>query len=301
MRSTIVSLFFIYTCTAHGQAIDSIKYQYGHLYYRTYGAGEPVIMLSGGPGNNALQLESIAKKLSASYKAILLEQRGTGLSVVSPLDSATINMEAAIGDVDLLLTHLGLKKAILFGHSYGGSLALVYACRHPEKIKSLVLLAPGYFGLGKKSYDVTYDKIIGSFSTAELARITALEKKQQAGTITEAELLEMRKLNRLPYIYDKSKIDSLYPLLDGKNNRITFQLMLNSFLKSEYNLAKEITEIKSPIHLVCGREDFLAYVAYDLKLAKPSINLYWIERSGHFPMHEQAGKFYKILFDILER
>jgi proline iminopeptidase len=301
MRSLIVSLFCIYVYAAHGQVVDSIKYQYGYLYYRTYGRGEPVIMLSGGPGNNALQLESVAKKISLNYKAIMLEQRGTGLSVVSPMDSTTINMEAAISDVDLLLTHLGLKKAIIFGHSYGGSLALVYACRYPEKIKSLVLLAPGYFGLGKKSYDVTYDKIIGSFSAGELTRITELEKKQQAGKITEVELLEMRKLNRLPYIYDKSKIDSLYPLMDGKNNRVTFQLMLNSFLKSNYDLSKEMEKIKSPIHLICGREDFLTYVAYDLKIAKPSINLCWIERSGHFPMHERAEEFYKIMFEVLAK
>lgn len=301
MRSLIVLLFSIYACIAHAQAVDSIKYQHGYLYYRTYGSGELVIMLSGGPGNNALQLESVAKKLPAGYKAILLEQRGTGLSVLSPLDSTTINMEAAVSDVDLLLSHLGLKKAIIFGHSYGGSLALVYACKYPKKIRSLILLAPGYFGLGKKSFAITVDNIMGRFSAAELARITELEKKQQANNITEAELLEMRKLNRLPYIYDRSKIDSLYPLMDGKNNRITFQLMLNSFLKSELDLTKELVKIKSPIHLICGRQDFLTYVAYDLKLAKPSIGLYWIEKSGHFPMHEQAKEFYKILFDILKR
>ncbi|HEX2629864.1 MAG TPA: hypothetical protein VHM26_12650, partial [Chitinophagaceae bacterium] len=142
---------------------------------------------------------------------------------------------------------------------------------------------------------------IGSFSAAELARINELEKKQQAGTITEAELLETRKLNRLPYIYDRSKIDSLYPLMDGKNNRIMFQLMLYSFLKSEFDLAIEIAKIKSPVHMICGRQDFLTYVAYDLKVAKPSINLYWIEKSGHFPMHEQPNEFYKILFEVLDK
>jgi proline iminopeptidase len=301
MRSLLFLLFSLYACIAHAQAIDSIKYQYGYLYYRTYGSGEPVILLSGGPGNNALQLESVAKKLSVNYKAILLEQRGTGLSIPSSYDSTTINMEAAIGDVDLLLSHLGLKKAIIFGHSYGGSLALVYGCRHPKKVRSLILLAPGYFALGKKSFDITVDNIMGSFSATELARITELEKKQQANTITETELLEMRKISRLPYIYDKSKLDSLYPLMDGRNNRVTFQLILNSFLKSEFDLAKELSKIKLPIHLICGRQDFLTYVAYDLKLAKPVINLYWIEKSGHFPMHEQAEEFYKILFDVLAK
>lgn len=70
-------------------------------------------------------------------------------------------------------------------------------------------------------------------------------------------------------------------------------------LKNEFDLAKELSKIKSPIHLICGRQDFLTYVAYDLKLAKPSMNLYWIEKSGHFPMHERAEEFYKILFALL--
>jgi proline iminopeptidase len=301
MKRFLPVLFCLFASATYSQTIDSIKYEYGYLYYRTYGKGEPVIMLSGGPGNNASQLEAVAKKISTQYKAILLEQRGTGRSIPSRLDSTTINFQSAINDINLLLSHLQLKSAILFGHSYGGSLALIYTFKFPQKVKSLLLLAPGYFALGPAAYNVTLDNLLGQFTPQQLARLTELENKQQAKTITDPEKIEMGKLNRLPYIYAKEKIDSLYPLMDGKNNRVTFQLLRNDFMKQDINLDVELKKIKCPVHLICGRQDFLNYIAYDLKIAKPDINLYWIEKSGHFPMHEQAEAFYKILFDILSK
>lgn len=300
MKWLLLLLVVCFSEGASGQAIDSIQYEYGYLYYRTYGSGEPVIMLSGGPGNNALQLETVAKKLPANYKVILFEQRGTGLSTPLKFDSTTINFESALGDINLLLSHLGLKRVIIFGHSYGASLALVYACKFPGKVKSLVLLAPGYFGFAPSSFDITVANLMGSFSSTQLARMNELERKVANKTITDTETLEMQKLGRVPYIYDQSKLDSLYPLIDGRNNRITFQLLRRDFAKQNFDVMQELDKIKCPVHLICGRQDFLAYIAYELKISKPSISLYWIEKSGHFPMHEQAEEFYRILFDVLK-
>ena len=71
----IISIFVSFDLTA--QKIDSIKYENGFLYYYDYGQGEPIILLSGGPGNNCSQLSEMATILSKRYRVILLEQRGT--------------------------------------------------------------------------------------------------------------------------------------------------------------------------------------------------------------------------------
>jgi proline iminopeptidase len=170
---------------SYSQKLDSLQYKYGHLYYHSYGKGETIIMLSGGPGNHALQLESVALKLSSTYRVILLEQRGTGLSMPKELDSSTINLKGAINDVNLLMAHLKIKKTILFGHSWGGNLALIYASQFPQKIKSLILLAPGYIGMGWPNYRLFVDNMISKLSNEQKEQLLSLSKKGQSNDTSE--------------------------------------------------------------------------------------------------------------------
>lgn len=85
------------------------------------------------------------------------------------------------------------------------------------------------------------------------------------------------------------------PLLEGKNNAKTFELMLHSIM--DYQI--DVQKISCPINLICGRQDLLTYVAYELKLANPKISLHWINKSGHFPMHENPDEFYSTIEKIL--
>ena len=125
------SFLFFLPFIAAAQKIDSIKYNYGYLYYHEHGVGEPIIILSGGPGGSYLQQEEVAIELGKKYKSILLEQRGTGRSVPNPFDSTTINLQSAIDDLNLLLKHFKLQKAILLGHSWGAMLAMSFAAFYP--------------------------------------------------------------------------------------------------------------------------------------------------------------------------
>ena len=84
-------------------------------------------------------------------------------------------------------------------------------------------------------------------------------------------------------------------------NEKTFQLMLYNVMEYDFSLNNELQKIKSPIHLICGRQDFFNYVAYELKIARPNINLYWIEKSGHFPMYEQPETFYPVINQIIKK
>ena len=294
-------LFLGILSSTYSQQIDSVKYEYGHLYYRTYGKGEIIVILSGGPGSNALQEESVALKLSENYKVILLEQRGTGLSIPTKFDSTTITLKAAISDINLLLKHLNISKTILLGHSWGGSLAMIYASQFPQKVKSLILIAPGYFGMGWPMYRLCVDNSMSRLGKQEKERLLELFSKQDSGNISVDENNEVRKLIRLPYLFDKSKYDSLMPIVWRGINEKTFQLMLYNVMEYDFSLNNELQKIKSPIHLICGRQDFFNYVAYELKIARPNINLYWIEKSGHFPMYEQPETFYPVINQIIKK
>lgn len=72
------------------------------------------------------------------YRIILFDQRGSGRS--RPHASLTNNTtQDLIGDIEQLREHLGLEKWLVFGGSWGSTLALVYAQTHPERVYGLIL------------------------------------------------------------------------------------------------------------------------------------------------------------------
>ena len=101
------------------------------------GDGEPIVFLSGGPGMPNY-LEEIAK-LVPGRRVVTYDQRGTGGSTVTDGDYST---EAHVADLEQLREHLGAEHLHLFGHSWGGMLAQLYATAHLSSVASLLLCSP---------------------------------------------------------------------------------------------------------------------------------------------------------------
>src|SRR5579859_56952 len=108
-------------------------------YHRT-GTGEPLVCLPGGPMQASGYLGDLGG-LPAYRSLVLLDPRGTGDSA-APADPATYRCDRQVGDVEALRTHLGLERLHLLGHSAGGTLAVLYAARFPDRVASLVLVTP---------------------------------------------------------------------------------------------------------------------------------------------------------------
>ncbi|EUC30073.1 hypothetical protein COCCADRAFT_28952 [Bipolaris zeicola 26-R-13] len=110
------------------------------LYYQQYGkkGGKPVIYLHGGPGGNCSKSNTVFFNPSV-YHVILLDQRGCGQS--RPNASATANTTwDLVSDIEALRKHLSITKwHMVFGGSWGSTLALAYAQTHPTSVGSLVL------------------------------------------------------------------------------------------------------------------------------------------------------------------
>ena len=99
---------------------------------------ESIILLHGGPGVPEEYLE-LADILTTKYQVICFQQRGTGQSK-NP--SKNYSMEAYISDIEAIADHLELTKFHLFGQSWGGLYAQLYAQTHPERIHTLWLSSP---------------------------------------------------------------------------------------------------------------------------------------------------------------
>ncbi len=109
-------------------------------------AGIPVLVLHGGPGGGC----SPAMRRyfdPAIYRVVLFDQRGCGRSrpTASVLANTTWHL---VADIEAIRAALGIERFILFGGSWGATLALIYAISHPEAVRHLVLR--GVF-LGQKA------------------------------------------------------------------------------------------------------------------------------------------------------
>jgi proline iminopeptidase len=112
----------------------------GHtMYWEQVGnpRGAPVLFLHGGPGAGA---GTIHRRFfdPAHWRVIIFDQRGAGRS--RPLGSLAANTTPhLVDDIETLRRHLGVEKFLLFGGSWGSTLALAYAQAHPDRVSGCVL------------------------------------------------------------------------------------------------------------------------------------------------------------------
>ena len=114
----------------------------GHnLYVEQVGRpdGIPVVFLHGGPGSGCRPAQRNLFD-PTRFRAVLFDQRGAGRSTAE--DRLRANTTAhLIADIERLRTEFGVDRWIVVGGSWGATLALAYAERHPERVHGLVLRA----------------------------------------------------------------------------------------------------------------------------------------------------------------
>jgi proline iminopeptidase len=112
----------------------------GHrVYYEQCGnpSGKPAVFLHGGPGGGG---DVNARRFfdSSRYRIVLFDQRGAGRS--RPRASLASNTTwHLVADVERLRKHLGIARWLVFGGSWGSTLALAYSQTHPDAVTELVL------------------------------------------------------------------------------------------------------------------------------------------------------------------
>jgi proline iminopeptidase len=130
--------------------VDSIH----EVYFEQYGNpnGKPALFVHGGPGGGTTPAQARFWD-PTRYRIVLFDQRGCGRS--TPHASLEQNTTwDLVADMEALRTHLGIPRWQVFGGSWGSTLALAYAQRHPERVTELVLR--GIFTLRRRELDWFY-------------------------------------------------------------------------------------------------------------------------------------------------
>lgn len=131
------------------------------LYYEQSGnpLGQPIVFIHGGPGGGCSPRHRQFFD-PHHYRIILFDQRGSGQS----LPHATLENNTTphlVSDMEALRTHLSIQKWMLFGGSWGSTLALVYAQTYPQNVDGMILR--GIFLCRNQDIDWFYQKGASEF------------------------------------------------------------------------------------------------------------------------------------------
>ena len=145
-------------------------------------AGIPVVVLHGGPGGGCSP--SMRRYFDPEfYRIILFDQRGCGRSRphASVVNNTTWHL---VDDIEMIRRTLEIDAWIVFGGSWGATLALIYAQAHPSRVRNLVLR--GVFLMTQRELDWFYGGGAGRFWPEVWNRFEALVPEDERGDLIGA-------------------------------------------------------------------------------------------------------------------
>ena len=108
------------------------------IAYRDTGSGPDVVFLHGHPFDQSMW-DPQAAALESTYRVVTLDLRGYGASEVPAVAATTL--ETMADDVNALLDHLHIDRAVIAGLSMGGQAAMAFADQFPQRLSGLILAA----------------------------------------------------------------------------------------------------------------------------------------------------------------
>jgi proline iminopeptidase len=275
------------------------------IYFEECGnpEGYPVVFLHGGPGSgcNPTQRRFFD---SSFYRIILLDQRGCGRSTPQGcIDDNTI--DALVSDIETLKLHLNIKEWLVFGGSWGSTLALAYAIAHPSSVTGLILRGiflgrqielDWFLGEVNHFYPDCWDKFLSFIPKNERSN-----PLQAYGTRVFSDDIEIAGPAAAEWNAYESSIMSLLPRTSSAPNttpvdieiaraRVQIHYILNECFMGHRDLLDEARALSAiPTTIIQGRYDMVCppISAWELKKAMPHAKFLMIADAGHSAM--EAG------------
>lgn len=218
-----------------------------------------IIMLHGGPGAGHDYLLPYTRLAEYGYTVIHYDQLGCGRSSHYPRAGADFyTIEAYCQQIDALISHLKIDKFHLIGHSWGGMLALEYACRRqPLHLKSLIIAsAPASIALWQKAAHQWWEEL---GETHRIALQQAEKSKNYQTPEVKAALEEYyrRHLGNFSPEPEVLKHSNLEMENDGHSYRVMWgenECMVTGTLK-DWDITPRLHLINVPLLSICGEFD----------------------------------------------
>jgi len=264
----------------------------GSLHYTLRGQGEPVLVLSGGPGFSGDYMAPVAAELSSSYRTILPDQRGTGRSRLEKLDETSLTVALAVADLERLRRELGIGSWVVLGHSWGGMLGMLYLTAHPDAVRALVLVDSG--GPTQDFFQPFGDNLEARLLPADREAVEFWRDPAQRRADPQRATYESLRAKVPAYFFERRKAWAFVALMrpEGYTAAVN-RLLLADLERTGYDLRPALRRAHVPALVLQGRQDPMPEsVAIELHGLLEGSQLRFLDRCGHFPWIEQPEAFY---------
>jgi len=251
-----------------------IKIENTQMRYVESGAGRDVVLIHGNAGSvDDFDFQSLGR-LCRDYRVIAINRPGHGKSDRPKDVDATLQYQMRL--LHETLSHLGVSRPVLVGHSWGGSLALAYAVAYPKELSAIVLLAPAAYADGGPD----------QFMRAILKTPVIGDISLTMGRVFMGKHLLKKELRKAFYpdsVPDEYLRHASASWLGHKQVR--------AILEDEYGLDQELkkvskhySEISIPVVIVTGDHDKVVsaeHNAFQLKTSISQSQLMELKNTGH--------------------
>jgi len=274
------------------------------LWYEIEGRGEPLVLLSGGPGDPHTVFHPFFSRLADRQQIVYFDEFGVGKS-----DRANSSREYSfardVENLEGLRKSLGLAKMNLLGQSYGGMVAQAYALKYPELVKRLILVDSFYSGQMWQANNDNSNREIQSQYPEAWAKLQKLRATGLRSSAPEHQEIYDSVPLGLFYFYDASKARLLPG--DPSNNDVYYAIAGDD---ADFAIGGDIAgldfradlhKLAMPMLVIAGRYDRISLPQYAVKYKTyaPQARFVMMEKSGHFPYIEEPEKVLSVLRDFL--
>lgn len=268
------------------------------LYYRVFGNGTPILIINGGPGLNSDGFVGLAQTLSKNNQTIIYDQRGTGKSVVGPIDNTTITMNLMVEDIENLRKHLGITQWVVLGHSFGGMLAAYYATKYPKHIKAVIMSSSGGVDLGLREY--AHTRMNSLLTKTERDSLQYWNNKMAAGDGSPKVRLGRGRAMAPAYVYHKEFAEPIARRLAQTNLTIN-GLVWENMEAIRFNCAPQLANFDKPVLVLQGKNDVLNMkTANDIHRAFKKSTLVLLNECGHYGWLDAPTAYFSAINQFLK-
>lgn len=276
-------------CSLRDPVSVFVQTEGAELLVRDSGGGdEPIVFLSGGPGMPNY-LEEIAK-LVPGRRVVTYDQRGTGGSTATDGDYST---EAHVADLEQLRQHLGVEQLHLFGHSWGGMLAQLYATAHLSSVGSLFLCSPTP-GVGADWVAMERDVMAYSKKRSSSGAYALMGLRSLLGRIPRLGQRSLEKMYAqvwLNYQNPDSALPADRSLLEGIGQQTTFATRASAVSLPTDFLDSVLPKAAFPFFVMFGENDIYGKHTQLVVDRYPNATVELWPECGHLPWLDTPARF----------
>jgi len=258
------------------------------------GSGAPLLLLHGGPAMT--DYTDMLYPEADGWRAVRYQQRGLAPSTVS----GPFSVEHHVADAVAVLDTLGIGRAVVLGHSWGGFLALQVALARPDRVAGLVMVDP-LGAVGDGGVAEMGQHLVGRMSPTTVAQFGKVAVRLAEPNPTDADALESLSLLWPSYFADPAAALPFPPHMKTslEGYRETFASVAEQLASG---FGEKLREVQVPTVFVLGEESPMPVSQGQQTAALlPRAEVEIIPGAGHLPWHERPGCVAAALAGIRER